>query len=73
MTGSHKRWRRLKGRPQLYIAADRDAMVSVRSVEALYAGAHEPKTFASISSDHTYAGDNARGEVLQWLNRLHPR
>lgn len=64
---------RLAGRPQLYIAARRDAMVSPRSVEDLYQRAHEPKDFVLIDSDHTYAGDNARGEVLQWLNARHPR
>ncbi len=64
---------RLAGRPQLYIAARRDAMVSPRSVEDLYERAHEPKDFIVIDSDHTYAGDNARGEVLQWLNQRHPR
>lgn len=63
----------LAGRPQLYIAASRDAMVSRRSVHELYERAPEPKTFALIESDHTFAGDNARGEVLQWLNALHPR
>ena len=63
----------LAGRPQLYVAASRDAMVSPRSVEELYARAHEPKTFVTIDSDHTYAGENARGEVLSWLNDLHPR
>ncbi len=64
---------RLAGRPQLYVAAQRDAMVSRRSVEDLYHRAPEPKTFVLIDSDHTYAGDNARGQVLQWLNGLHPR
>jgi alpha-beta hydrolase superfamily lysophospholipase len=64
---------RLAGRPQLYIAARRDAMVSPRSVEDLYRRAHEPKEYVIIESDHTYAGDNARGEVLQWLNARHPR
>lgn len=64
---------RLAGRPQLYIAAQRDAMVSPRSVEDLFARAHEPKEFVIIESDHTYAGDNARAEVLQWLNERHPR
>lgn len=64
---------RLAGRPQLYIAAKRDAMVSPRSVEDLYERASDPKDFALIESDHTYAGDNARGEVLQWLNQRHPR
>jgi esterase/lipase len=64
---------RLAGRPQLYVAARRDAMVSPRSVEDLYNRAHEPKTFLVIDSDHTFAGDNAKGDVLQWLNRLHPR
>jgi fermentation-respiration switch protein FrsA (DUF1100 family) len=63
----------LAGRPQLYVAAARDAMVSPRSVEELYLRAPEPKTFITIQSDHTYAGENARGEVLQWLNALHPR
>jgi fermentation-respiration switch protein FrsA (DUF1100 family) len=64
---------RLAGRPQLYVAASRDAMVSPRSVEDLYDRAPEPKTFITIESDHTYAGENARGEVLQWLNARHPR
>jgi pimeloyl-ACP methyl ester carboxylesterase len=64
---------RLAGRPQLYVAARRDAMVSARSVEDLYQRASEPKQFIVIDSDHTYAGDNARGEVLQWLNERHPR
>lgn len=64
---------RLAGRPQLYIAAQRDAMVSPRSVEDLFERAHEPKDFVIIESDHTYAGDNARAEVLQWLNERHPR
>lgn len=64
---------RLAGRPQLYVAAQRDAMVSPRSVEDLYQRASEPKDFIIIDSDHTYAGDNSRGEVLQWLNQRHPR
>jgi pimeloyl-ACP methyl ester carboxylesterase len=64
---------RLAGRPQLYVAASRDAMVSPRSVEELYERAHEPKSFVTIESDHTYAGENARAEVLQWLNERHPR
>lgn len=64
---------RLAGRPQLYVAAQRDAMVSPRSVEELYQRAPEPKDFVIIDSDHTYAGDNSRGEVLQWLNARHPR
>jgi pimeloyl-ACP methyl ester carboxylesterase len=64
---------RLEGRPQLYVAADRDAMVSRASVEALYDRAREPKRFVTVSSDHTYAGEHARSSVLQWLNDLHPR
>ena len=64
---------RLAGRPVLYIAAERDAMVSPASVRELYDRAPEPKHYALIESDHTYAGEHARGEVLQWLNRLHPR
>lgn len=63
----------LEGRPQLYVAAARDAMVSPRSVEDLYRRASEPKTFVTIDSDHTYAAENARAEVLQWLNARHPR
>lgn len=64
---------KLAGRPQLYVAASRDAMVTQASVRDLFARAPEPKTFAEIESDHTYAGENARSEVLQWLNGLHPR
>ncbi|MBV8601276.1 MAG: alpha/beta fold hydrolase [Candidatus Eremiobacteraeota bacterium] len=63
----------LAGRPQLYLAADRDFMVSRSSVEALFERAPEPKTFETISSDHTSAGENARSAVLSWLNALHPR
>ncbi len=64
---------RLAGRPQLYVAASRDAMVSARSVEDLYHRAPDPKSFVTIESDHTNAGENARAEVLQWLNARHPR
>lgn len=63
----------LIGRPQLYIAADRDMMVARSSVESLFALAPEPKTLQTISSDHTYAGDNSRSVILGWLNALHPR
>jgi pimeloyl-ACP methyl ester carboxylesterase len=62
----------LAGRPVLAIAADRDAIVSRASVQEL----HERipgSTFVTIESDHTFAGDNSRGAVLQWLNPRHPR
>jgi pimeloyl-ACP methyl ester carboxylesterase len=64
---------RLEGRPSLFVAATRDAMVSLSSVRHLYDRAPEPKSFATVESDHTYAGERSRAEVLQWLNRLHPR
>jgi alpha-beta hydrolase superfamily lysophospholipase len=64
---------RLAGRPVLFIAAERDGMVSRASVEELYARAGEPKTLATVASDHTFAGDNSRTAVLQWLGALHPR
>lgn len=64
---------KLAGRPQLYVAASRDAMVNARSVEDLYRRAPEPKTYVTVASDHTYAGDNARSDVLQWLNQRHPK
>jgi uncharacterized protein len=63
----------LAGRPVLVIAAERDGMVSRASVEDLYDRAFEPKTFTTVPSDHTFAGDNSRSAVLQWLNALHPR
>jgi alpha-beta hydrolase superfamily lysophospholipase len=63
----------LAGRPQLYIAADADMMVARASVQRLYDAAPEPKSFDVISGNHTYAGENARGAVLAWLNALHPR
>jgi pimeloyl-ACP methyl ester carboxylesterase len=62
----------LAGRPVLVIAADRDAIVSRASVQEL----HERvpgSTFVTVESDHTFAGDNSRGAVLQWLNAMHPR
>ena len=64
---------RLAGRPLLFIAAERDGMVSRASVTELYERAPEPKTLATVASDHTFAGDNSRTAVLQWLNALHPR
>ncbi len=64
---------RLAGRPALYVAANRDAMVNERSVRELYERAPEPKWFAGIDSDHTYAGERARSVVLEWLNERHPR
>jgi uncharacterized protein len=63
----------LAGRPVLFVAAERDAMIARSSVEALYDRAAEPKTFTSVPSDHTFAGDNSRTVVLQWLGALHPR
>ncbi len=63
----------LAGRPVLYGAASRDGMVSRASAEELFARAPEPKTFALVESDHTYAGENARAVVLAWLNERHAR
>jgi fermentation-respiration switch protein FrsA (DUF1100 family) len=63
---------RLAGRPALYIAASRDAMVSPRSVRELYGRAPEPKTLATIESDHTYAAEHARATVLEWFDERHP-
>jgi fermentation-respiration switch protein FrsA (DUF1100 family) len=64
---------KLAGRPVLYVAADRDAMVSPSSVRELYDRAPEPKTYVRIDSDHTYAGERSRATVLQWLDERHPR
>jgi alpha-beta hydrolase superfamily lysophospholipase len=63
----------LAGRPVLYIAASRDGMVSRASAQELFDRAPEPKEFAMIESDHTYAGENARAAVLAWLNARHER
>jgi pimeloyl-ACP methyl ester carboxylesterase len=63
----------LANRAQLYVAAKHDAMVNERSVRDLFDRASEPKSFASIESDHTFAADHARGTVLQWLNERYPR
>ncbi len=69
-----ERWLpRLAGRPVLYVGATRDAMVPAASVRELFERAPEPKAFATIESDHTYAGEHARATVLQWLNERHPR
>ncbi len=64
---------RLAGRPTLFVAAERDAMVARASVEDLFARAPEPKSFAVVASDHTFAADNSRAAVLAWLNERHPR
>ncbi len=63
----------LAGRPVLYVAASRDGMVSRASAQELFDRAPEPKTFATVESDHTYAGENARAVVLAWLNERHER
>jgi pimeloyl-ACP methyl ester carboxylesterase len=63
----------LAGRPALYVAAEHDGMVSRASAEELFVRAPEPKTFVTIESDHTYAGERARAAVLAWLNARHPR
>jgi pimeloyl-ACP methyl ester carboxylesterase len=63
----------LAGRPVLFVAAERDGMVSHASVDELFRRASEPKTLVSVASDHTFAGDNSRTAVLQWLNAIHPR
>lgn len=64
---------RLAGRPTLYVAANRDAMVNEASVRELFERAPQPKSLVSVESDHTYAGERARTSVLEWLNELHPR
>ncbi len=64
---------RLAGRPSLFIAAERDGMVARSSVDDLFARAPEPKSFAVVASDHTFAGDNSRAAVLNWFNERHPR
>jgi len=49
-------------------------MVSRASVQDLHDRIPgEAKAFASVASDHTFAGDNSRTAVLQWLNAMHPR
>jgi pimeloyl-ACP methyl ester carboxylesterase len=63
----------LAGRPVLYVAAQRDMMVSIASARELFERAPEPKTFVTIDSDHTSAAENARSAVLAWLNSRHPR
>jgi alpha-beta hydrolase superfamily lysophospholipase len=64
---------RLGARPKLFVAAERDMMVSAQSVAELAARAPQPATLVTIASDHTYAGEHARNAVLTFLNALHPR
>jgi alpha-beta hydrolase superfamily lysophospholipase len=64
---------KLHGRPKLFVAATRDAMVRESSVRDLMLRAPEPKEYATIDSDHTNAGENARATILQWLNARHRR
>lgn len=63
----------LRDRPQLYVAADRDMMVTRSSVQSLFDAAPEPKSFEVVSSDHTFAGEASRSVVLGWLNAMHPK
>jgi alpha-beta hydrolase superfamily lysophospholipase len=62
---------RLVGRPSLFVAANRDGMVSPKSVRELFDRAPDPKSFTTIESDHTYAAEHARAAVLEWLNERH--
>lgn len=64
---------RLAGRPTLFLAAERDAMVAPASVRELYERAPEPKSFAAITGNHTYAGENSRAAILTWLGAMHAR
>jgi len=64
---------KLGARPKLFVAAERDLMVSAESVAELAARAPQPSSLVTIASDHTYAGENARGAVLTFLDGLHPR
>jgi uncharacterized protein len=64
---------KLAGRPSLFVAAERDGLVSQASVKELFEHAHEPKMFTTVSGDHTSAGENARGAVLEWLAERHAR
>jgi pimeloyl-ACP methyl ester carboxylesterase len=63
---------RLAGRPSLFVSASRDAMVSPQSVRELFERGPQPKSLATIESDHTYAAERARAAVLEWLNERHP-
>ncbi|MBV9439154.1 MAG: alpha/beta fold hydrolase [Candidatus Eremiobacteraeota bacterium] len=63
----------LTGRPVLFVAAERDGIVSRASVDELYRRAGEPKALATVASDHTFAADMSRTVVLSWLNAFHPR
>lgn len=62
---------KLAGRECLFVAANRDAMVSPQSVRELFERAPEPKSLTIIDSDHTYAAERARAAVLEWLNERH--
>ena len=63
---------RLGERAQLYVAAERDGMVSPKSVQQLYERAPDPKSYVTVDSDHTYAAERSRAIVLEWLNQRHP-
>lgn len=64
---------KLAGRPLLFIGAERDMMVSRASVSELFDRAPQPKTLKMVASDHTYAGENSRAQILEWLNTMHER
>jgi alpha-beta hydrolase superfamily lysophospholipase len=63
----------LAGRPTLFLAAENDAMVAEASVRELFERAPEPKSFATVPGNHTWAGENSRAAVLAWLNERHAR
>ena len=56
------------GRLPWYAPEELDA-----SARELYDRAPEPKTFVTIDSDHTNAGERSRAAVLAWLGERHPR
>lgn len=54
-------------RPTLFIAGQRDALVSPSAVKRLYDAAREPKMYEVIDSNHTDCAERARFAIVRWL------
>ncbi|MDE2573481.1 MAG: alpha/beta fold hydrolase [bacterium] len=57
----------IAGRPLLVVAAAHDLIAPRSQVQALYERASDPKSFAVVESDHTFAASNSKAPVLAWL------
>jgi pimeloyl-ACP methyl ester carboxylesterase len=67
MDGYTERVADVAPRPILFVAGQRDALVSPSAVRGLYDVAREPKTLEIIDANHTDCAERSRFVVARWL------